>query len=167
MDGRYRYFNAADSKEMEQYLVLTRTLAKRQSAVSDLVKEIAERLPRRLKLSAAVLPLYYRDRDNGKFRSSGYDYSSQAWLDWPVDFVVPMMYEYHPYLIRTLVENYQQLANRARPQNPIRVYPGISRIDYTRNGSVKPRGWVFFDLTLARDVKNPRKEQEDLDFGGE
>lgn len=167
VDGRYRYFNAADSTEMEQYLVLTRTLAKRQAAVSNLVKEIAQRLPRRLKLSAAVLPLYYRDRDNGKFRTSGYDYSSQAWLDWPVDFVVPMMYEYHPYLIRTLVESYQQLANRARPQNPIQVYPGISRLDYTRNGSVKSRGWVFFDLTLARDVKNPRKEQEDLDFGGE
>lgn len=167
IDGKYRYFNASDSTEMEQYLILTRTLAKRQAAVTDLVKDIAERLPRRMKLSAAVLPLYYRDKDNGKFRTSGYDYSAQAWLDWPVDFVVPMMYEYHPYLIRTLVDSYQQLANRARPQNPIQVYPGISRIDYTRNGSVKSRGWVFFDLSLARDVKNPRKEHEDLDFGGE
>ena len=114
-----------------------------------------------------MLPLYYRDRDNGRFRTSGNDYAAQAWLDWPVDYVVPMMYEYHPYLIRTLVDSYQQLANQASPQNPIQVYPGISRLEYTRNASVRPRGWVFFDLSLARDVKIPRNEQEDFDFGGE
>ena len=78
-----------------------------------------------------------------------------------------MMYEYHPYLIRTLIEDYQTLANAANPEDPIEVYPGISRLSYTRNGSVKADGWVFFDLTLARDVKNPRQEAEDLDFGGE
>jgi uncharacterized lipoprotein YddW (UPF0748 family) len=167
IDGKYRYFSASEPAEMRQYQLLTHTLERRQVALSDLVHDIAEEMPRRMALSAAVLPLYYRDRDNGKFRTSGYDYAAQAWLDWPVDFVVPMMYEYHPYLIRTLVEEYQTLANSANPEDPIGVYPGISRLRYTRNGSVKPRGWVFFDLTLARDVKNPRQEAEDLDFGGE
>ena len=110
-----------------------------------------------------MVPLYYRDRDQGKFRTSGYDYCAQAWLNWPVDFVVPMMYEYHPYIIRTLTD--QELADQARPERPIQVYPGISRLRYTRDGSVKPKGWVFFDLSLARDVKSPRQENEDLDFG--
>ena len=167
IDGKYRYFNASDPAEMREYQTLTRTLERRQQALTSLVSDIAAQLPRRMALSAAVLPLYYRDRDNGKFRTSGYDYSAQAWLDWPVDFVVPMMYEYHPYLIRTLIEDYQTLANAANPEDPIEVYPGISRLSYTRNGSVKADGWVFFDLTLARDVKNPRQEAEDLDFGGE
>jgi uncharacterized lipoprotein YddW (UPF0748 family) len=167
VDGKYRYFSATEPVEMRQYRFLTEILDRRRSALSELVHEIAEQMPRRMALSAAVLPLYYRDRDDGKFRTSGYDYAAQAWLDWPVDFVVPMMYEYHPYLIRTLIEDYQTLANSANPDDPIGVYPGISRLQYTRNGSVKPRGWVFFDLSLARDVKNPRKEAEDLDFGGE
>ena len=167
IDGRYQYFSATDATEMQQYRLLTKTLQERQRALNETVQDIAQRMPRRVKLSAAVLPLYYRDRDTGKFRTSGYDYAAQAWLDWPVDFVVPMMYEYHPYLIRTLVESYQALADSSRPRNPIAVYPGISRLRYTRDGSVKSRGWVFFDLTLARDVKNPLKETEDLDFGGE
>lgn len=167
LDGTYRYFDAADSGQMKQYRYLTETLRTRREAVNTLVAEIAEKMPRGVQLSAAVLPLYYRDRDTGKFRTSGYDYASQAWLHWPVDFVVPMMYEYHPYLIRTLVEQYQTLADSANPENPIAVYPGISRLRYTRDGSVKPQGWVFFDLTLARDVKNARQEEEDLDFGGE
>lgn len=167
LDGKYRYFNASSTREKEQYRLLTETLQRRQSAVNTLVAEIAEAMPRRVQLSAAVLPLFYRDRDTGKFRTSGYDYAAQAWLHWPVDFVVPMMYEYHPYLIRTLIDDFQALADEARPDDPIAVYPGISRLRYTRDGSVRPRGWVFFDLTLARDIKNPRKETEDLDFGGE
>lgn len=167
VDGKYRYFSASDPVEMREYEYLSATLERRRNALTDVVKEISRQLPRRMTLSAAVLPLYYRDRDTGKFRTSGYDYSAQAWLDWPVDFVVPMMYEYHPYLIRTLVAEYQRQAFAANPDNPINVYPGISRLSYTRNGSVNAKGWVFFDLTLARDVKNPRREAEDLDFGGE
>ncbi len=167
INGNYRYFNATNSREMAQYSRLTEKLEQRKQALNTLVEEIAETLPRGMRLSAAVLPLYYRDRDTGNFRTSGYDYSAQDWLQWPVDFVVPMMYEYHPYLIRTLVDKYQSMADAARPKNPIAVYPGISRIRYTRDGSVRPRGWVFFDLTLARDVSNPRSEAEDLDFGGE
>ena len=167
VDGKYRYFNASSPGDMEQYRTLTETLQRRQNALNTLVDKIAAAMPRRVQLSAAVLPLYYRDRDEGKFRTSGYDYSAQAWLEWPVDFVIPMMYEYHPYLIRSLVAKYQALADSAKPKNPIAVYPGISRERYTRDGSAGERGWVFFDLSLARDIKNPRQETEDLDFGGE
>ena len=167
VDGKYRYFEASSPAQMAQYRLLTETLTRRQNALTSLVKGIKAKMPRGIQLSAAVLPLYYRDRDNGKFRTSGYDYSSQAWLDWPVDFVVPMMYEYHPYLIRTLIEEYQTLADSASPQKPIKVYPGISRINYTRNGKINSEGWVFFDLSLARDIKANRREAEDLDFGGE
>lgn len=167
IDGKYRYFEASNPNHMAQYRKLTETLTRRRAALTSLVKEIKTKMPRGLQLSAAVLPLYYRDRDHGKFRTSGYDYSSQAWLDWPVDFVVPMMYEYHPYLIRTLIDQYQALADSTSPEKPIKVYPGISRINYTRNGKINSDGWVFFDLTLARDIKANRREAEDLDFGGE
>lgn len=167
-DGSYHVYSASDSRQMAQYRALTSALEVRREALSTLVKEIRRGLPRGMQLSAAVLPLYYRDRDNGKFRTSGYDYSAQSWIDWPVDFVVPMMYEYHPYLIRTLVKDYQAQAVAANPSRPITVFPGISRFEYTRNGSVDDSlGWVFFDLTLARDVNVQARETEDLDFGGE
>jgi uncharacterized lipoprotein YddW (UPF0748 family) len=167
-DGSYRTFSASDPVQMAQYQALNKALSERREALQSLVSEIRRELPRKLQLSAAVLPLYYRDRDNGRFRTSGYDYSSQAWMDWPVDFVVPMLYEYHPYLIRTLVKDYQALASTANPSRPILVYPGISRLAYTRDGSVGDcQGWVFFDLTLSRDVKVQARETEDLDFGGE
>lgn len=165
IDGSYRYYNAADSAQMEEYRTLHQALATRRENIDTLVTEIRKAIPSKLTLSAAVLPLYYRDRDTGnKFRTSGYDYGAQAWMNWPVDFVVPMMYEYHPYLIRTIIEDYQGKAEAANPSRPIQVYPGISRLAYTRNGSIKARGWVFFDLTLARDVNAPQ-ETEDLDFG--
>ncbi len=167
-DGSYHVYSASDSNQMSQYRALTSALATRREALATLVTDIRKSLPRNMKLSAAVLPLYYRDRDNGKFRTSGYDYSAQSWIDWPVDFVVPMMYEYHPYLIRTLVKDYQGQATAANPLRPIIVYPGISRVEYTRNGSVDASlGWVFFDLSLARDVNVQARETEDLDFGGE
>lgn len=167
-DARYQTYSASDPEEMARYTALNQALQQRREALRTVVSEIRDSLPRRLTLSAAVLPLYYRDRDNGRFRTSGYDYSSQAWMEWPVDFVVPMLYEYHPYLIRTLVKDYQAQATSANPARPIRVYPGISRGDYPRNGSVDPnQGWVFFDLTRSRDVNVPSRETEDLDFGGE
>lgn len=167
-DGAYRVFSASDAEQMSQYNALTKALARRREALQTLVSEIREAIPRQMQLSAAVLPLYYRDRDNGRFRTSGYDYSAQAWLDWPVNFVVPMLYEYHPYLIRTLVKEYQAQASSLNPRKPIQVYPGISRLNYTKNGSVDSSGgWVFFDLTLSRDVNVGARETEDLDFGGE
>lgn len=167
-DGSYRTFSASDQVQMAQYTALNKALSERREALQSVVDEIRKEIPRQMELSAAVLPLYYRDRDNGRFRTSGYDYSSQAWMDWPVDFVVPMLYEYHPYLIRTLVKDYQAQATAANPTKPIEVYPGISRMSYTRDGSVgDSQGWVFFDLTLSRDVNVQARETEDLDFGGE
>lgn len=167
-DGSYHVYSASDPGQMAQYQALTSALAVRREALATLVNQIRDDLPRGMTLSAAVLPLYYRDRDNGKFRTSGYDYSAQSWLDWSVDYVVPMMYEYHPYLIRTLVKDYQAQATVANPKRPITVFPGISRWEYTKNGSVDPSlGWVFFDLSLARDVNVQARETEDLDFGGE
>lgn len=166
--GSYRVYSASNQQQMDQYAALNKALAYRREALQTLVTEIRQMLPRQMQLSAAVLPLYYRDRDNGRFRTSGYDYSAQAWLDWPVNFVVPMLYEYHPYLIRTLVKDYQAQATASNQSKPIMVYPGISRFNYTRNGSVDgSSGWVFFDLSLSRDVNVQAKETEDLDFGGE
>ncbi len=166
-DGSIRYFSASDPEQMRTYRALQQELELRQASLAELVTEIRAVMPRRFPLSAAVLPLYYRDRDQNRFRSSGYDYSAQAWLDWPVDFVVPMMYEYHPYIIRTLVRDYQKMAKERNERRPIKVFPGISRLAYTRNGGVDSDGWVFFDLSFARDVQFKRQQTEDLDFGGE
>lgn len=166
-DGSYRVYSPSDEEQLEQYRVLNKSLELRRSTLFQIVSLVRQDLPRRMQLSAAVLPLYYRDRDQGKFLTSGYDYSAQAWLDWPVDFVVPMLYEYHPYLIRSLTKSYQGLATAEKPSRPIRVYPGISRLEYVRKRLVDAdQGWVYFDLSLSRDVNLRAREREDLDFGG-
>lgn len=167
IDGSYHAYSASSQEQLAEYATLNSELAQRRSALQTIVSEVRAELPPRMVLSAAVLPLYYRDRDQGKFRTSGYDYSAQAWLDWPVDFVVPMLYEYPPYVIRSLTKDYQALAYEANPSHPMTVFPGISRLRYTRDGSVDPgKGWVYFDLSLARDVSSQAREMEDLDFDG-
>ena len=165
MDGSYRYFEASDPSELARYRDIHEVLSARRRALATLVNEIATRVRPRHQLSAAVLPLYYRDRDDEKFRVSGNDFSSQAWFQWDVDFVVPMMYEFHPYLIRNLVKLYESKQLENGKQKPITIYPGVSRLRVARKGIGESPGWVFFDLNLARDVQLKKENTEDLDFG--
>lgn len=164
VDGSYRYFEPTDPAQLQTYRDIHEHLAERRQGLKALIEEIAGLLGKHQKLSAAVIPLYYRDRDQGNFRICGYDFACQAWYDWPVSFVVPMMYEFHPYLIRNLVKLYEE-QQRAASDTAIDIYPGISRLQVGRTGLGENRSWVFFDLTLARDVKLEREEPEDFDFG--
>ncbi len=162
--GTYRFFNPADPIEMERYQRCGEILERRRAALTALVNRIREGLNRRMALSAAVLPLYYRERDNGRRRLSGYDFACQDWYEWKVDFVVPMMYEFNPYVIRTLLTSFAEDQQRRFGRQPIAVYPGISHLQLARSGALAVSDWVFFDLTLARDVKFEKQPVESLDF---
>ena len=165
-DGSYRYYEASDPKQLARYEKVNALLSRRREALKTLVNRISKLVRPRHQLSAAVLPLYYRDRDQNRFRHSGYDFSSQAWFDWDVDFVVPMMYEYHPYLIRNLVKLFESMQTVEGFREPIPIYPGVSKLRVARKGlGDDTRGWVFFDLDFARDIKLEKETTEDLDFG--
>ena len=162
--GSYSYYNPADPAQMERYQRCREILERRQAALTALVNRIREGLDRRIALSAAVLPLYYRERDNGRRRLSGYDFACQDWYAWKVDFVVPMMYEFNPFVIRSVLRGFTEDQERRHGRQTIAVYPGISHLQLARSGALAVSDWVFFDLTLARDVKFERQPVEDLDF---
>ncbi len=166
-DGSYLYFEATDSYQLKRYRAIHEVLKQRRDSLRQLVNEIEELIPSHLELSAAVVPLYYRDRDSGnRFRICGYDFTCQNWQEWNVDFVVPMMYEFHPYLIRNLVKLFQTQMEQDPEARSIKIFPGVSRLQVARTG-LGGQSWVFFDLDLARDVKLEKEQTEDLNFGPE
>jgi uncharacterized lipoprotein YddW (UPF0748 family) len=162
--GSYNYYSSANPVLLQKYHACKAVLAHREQVLTDLVAQLRQELPRRYSLSAAVLPLYYRERDNGRFRLSGYDFACQDWYRWDIDFVVPMMYEFHPYVIRGLMKMWAADMEQLYGRQTIAVYPGVSRWQMARSGLLDVHTWVFFDLTLARDVKI-ENEVEDLNFG--
>lgn len=161
-DGTYRFFDQINPSDLSRFGQLQETLNKRKTALQELVSQVRQEVPTNFRLSAAVLPAYYRERDNGRFRLCGYDYSAQDWVGWPVDFVVPMLYEMSPNTIRNLVElmSYEQDSRLGRQK--IVVYPGVSQQWVGRKGDLESPGWVFFDLKQARDVKLRRKEASEV-----
>ncbi|MGE0488562.1 MAG: hypothetical protein AB7S38_05055 [Vulcanimicrobiota bacterium] len=164
-DGSYQYFESTNPQRLQNYQEIHQILARRRESLRQLVDIFREQLPAHMKLSAAVLPLYYRDRDMGtQYRLSGYDYVCQDWQHWKVDFVVPMMYEFHPYLIRNLVKLFETQMQQDPQARDIKVVPGVSRLQVARNGLGGGQSWVFFDLNLARDVKLEKEQTEDLNF---
>lgn len=167
-DGTYNYYNQSSSVEMERYQRVHAELAERRENLRMLVDAIREVVGSHRKLSAAVLPVYYRERDNGRFRLGGYDFSSQDWVGWKVDFVVPMLYELNPYFIRSLLSLFQEEEMKRLGNTNISVYPGVSQVRTARTALPEITGWVFFDLSLSRDVKLEKKEvTEDLNFGAQ
>ncbi len=165
--GSYNYYNPAKERLMERYRACHEILARRESALTALVNRIRTGLDRRLALSAAVLPLYYRERDNGRYRLSGYDFACQDWYRWQVDFVVPMLYEFNPQVIRDLIKGFKADLERLYGRQTIEVYPGVSHLQMARSGILDVDTWVYFDLTLARDVKYEKAPIEDLNFQAE
>lgn len=165
--GSYNFYTPSNEMLMERYRRCHEILRRREAALGRVVREIREGLDRRLALSAAVLPLYYRERDNGRYRLSGYDFACQDWYRWPVDFVVPMLYEFHPWVIRGILKSFAADLERLHGRQTIQVYPGVSHVQMARAGLLDVDTWVFFDLTLARDVKFEKQPIEDLDFGAE
>ena len=167
-DGTYNYYNAANPNELARYQKVAEQLRTREEALRTLVDQLRVKVGPHRKLSAAVLPSYYRERDNGRYRIGGYDFSSQDWYSWKVDFVVPMLYYYHPYVIRNMLGMWTADLEKRYGSQTIQVYPGISAQYLGRSGQLSVNNWVYFDLKLSRDVKLEHKEDtEDLDFGPE
>ena len=168
-DGSYNYYNQASEAEMARYQQVHKELAERRENLRILVDQMREIVGSHRSLSSAVLPVYYRERDNGRFRLGGYDFASQDWVGWKVDFVVPMLYEMNPYFIRSLLSLFQEEElKRLGQSNRIAVYPGVSQTRTARTALPEIAGWVFFDLSLSRDVKLEKKEAtEDLNFGAQ
>lgn len=166
-DGTYNYFDQSDAREMERYRKIHEQLAARRENLRKLVEKMRARLGFHRRLSAAVLPVYYRERDNGRYRLGGYDFSSQDWVSWKVSFVVPMLYELNPYFIRSLLSLFDDEQVRRSGKASIVVYPGMSQVRTARTALPDVPGWVFFDLSLSRDVKLEKKETEDLNFGAQ
>lgn len=158
----YNFYTPSNEVLMGRYHRAQAILARRAQAITDLVNDIRTRMDRRMALSAAVLPLYYRERDNGRFRLSGYDFACQDWYGWKVDFVVPMLYEFHPWVIRGILRGFASDMERLYGRQTIEVYPGVSHWQMARSGMLDVDTWVFFDLTLARDVKFEKKPTDDL-----
>ncbi len=159
--GSYHYYSPADRRLMERYRTCQEILARREAALTELVNRIRAGLDRRQALSAAVLPLSYRERDNGRHRLSGYDFACQDWYRWKVDFVVPMLYEFPPQVIREVLRGFAADLERLHGRQTIEVYPGVSHLQMARSGILDVDTWVFFDLTLARDVKQDVKRDRD------
>lgn len=168
-DGTYNYYNQGSEVELSRYRRLHEVLEARRENLRLLADEMRKVVGPHRRLSSAVLPIYYRERDNGRFRLGGYDFSSQDWVSWKVDFVVPMLYEMNPYFIRSLLSLFQEeQLKRLGSNNRIAVYPGVSQTRTARKALPEIAGWVFFDLNLSRDVKLEKKEAtEDLNFGAQ
>jgi uncharacterized lipoprotein YddW (UPF0748 family) len=167
-DGTYNYYNQSSELEMKRYQEVHAQLAVRRENLRVLVDGVREKLGRHRRLSAAVLPVYYRERDNGRFRLGGYDFSSQDWVGWKVDFVVPMLYEMNPYFIRSLLGLFSEEQLKRNGSANISVFPGVSQLRTAKRDLPDISGWVFFDLSLSRDVKLEKKEvTEDLNFGAQ
>ena len=75
-----------------------------------------------------------------------------------------MMYDFNPYIIRSVLREFAEDQERLHGRRTIAVYPGISHLQLARSGALAASDWVFFDLTLARDLKFERQPVEDLDF---
>jgi uncharacterized lipoprotein YddW (UPF0748 family) len=167
-DGTYNYYDQSSAEAMQRYQRCHEQLKVRRDNLKLLVDQMRQMVGTHRQLSAAVLPVYYRERDNGRFRLGGYDFSSQDWVSWQVDFVVPMLYELNPYFIRTLLQLFNEEQLKLKGKADIAVYPGVSQVRTARKSLPEISGWVFFDLGLSRDVKLEKKEvTEDLNFGAQ
>lgn len=156
------YFNRALPSMAARYDRLRALIERRRNVLTEMVNEIATRLYRGQQLSAAVLPLYYVERSDGVDRFNGYDYAAQDWHAWKVDFVVPMMYGFDPWRIRTLVRRFSAEAQAAAGASaaPL-VVPGVSRLKMAQSGLLGNDDFVYFDLTLGLDLRYEKDHEED------
>lgn len=156
------YFNRQIPVMAERYERFRTLVNSRRDTLTEMVNEIRALLHRGQLLSAAVLPLYYVERSDGVDRFNGYDYSAQDWHKWRVDFVVPMMYGFDPWRIRTLVRRFDMEARAAADGHPAPlVVPGVSRLQMAKSGLLGIEDFVFFDLTLGLDIRYEKERDED------
>lgn len=158
------YLDSQVSVMAARYRQYGQFVEERQKGLTQLVNAVRPRLHRGHVLSAAVLPLYYVERGLGSGRVNGYDYSAQDWYRWDVDFVVPMMYGFDAWRIRTLVQRYQRESEGLRGDRAPAVVPGVSRLGMARAGLLGNDDYVFFDLSLGLDVRYWKANGEDFQW---
>ncbi len=157
------YFNQYNDDSMKQFNRYNSIVRERREVITGLVNRIAGRLDKRFAVSAAVLPLNPPIPGEAVYFYAKHDYSGQDWYRWKVDFVVPMMYGYIPWRIRSMVKKWNNdMAYISGGQTPIKIFPGVSHLQKARSGFLDLDTWVFFDLTLARDVRFERKASDDF-----
>jgi len=159
------YFNDTNPVLKKRFDLYLAQLKSREDVLRNLVTCMKQKLYRTQQLSAAVLPLYYVERGADVSRLNGYDFSAQDWYRWDVDFVVPMMYGFDPWRIRTLIRRYEDESRAARNGEPSpSVVPGISGLRITSGNLLHRATWVYFDLSLGLDVKYEKERDEDYKF---
>lgn len=157
------YFNRGIAVMAERYNRYHTLMSERREILTRLVNRIRTEIHRGQQLSAAVLPLYYVERSDGVDRFNGYDYSAQDWHAWPVDFVVPMMYGFDPWRIRTLIRRFDDEARAlAGPRPAPLIVPGVSRLQMARSGLLGNDDFVYFDLSLGLDLHYEKDRDEDF-----
>lgn len=163
--SRYHYFSPNDNNSIQRYRNLSAIMQKRQNVLTQLMKDIKSSINPRHQLSAAVLPRYYKDRDPGNsYKLNGCDFAAQNWYEWPINFAVPMMYEYPPYLMRQLIKEFSAGQSAIKGKADIDVYPGVSHLQYAGAHMLDCDNWVFFDLKLAKDIKFEKSQTETIDI---
>lgn len=163
--GRDNLYLDAHLPEMaERYARYERLIEQRREVLASLVNAVRPTLQRGQVLSVAALPLYYVERGLGSGHVNGYDYSSQDWHAWDVDFVVPMMYGFDPWRIRTLVQRYQREVHALRGDASPAVVPGVSRLRMARAGLLRNDDWIFFDLGLGLDFRDWKENANEFQW---
>ncbi len=161
------YFDPNNPILNERFEKTVELLAQRRETIKNFVNRVRQHIGGRLQLSACILPEYQLERNNGRYRISYWEFISQDWYHWQVDFVVPLMYEVPAWKIRTEIIRFRQdLEALYGDEVPIQMYPGVSRLQQAQSGLLNQEDWVFFDLKLADDVRVVKEQQVDP-LGGE
>jgi uncharacterized lipoprotein YddW (UPF0748 family) len=157
------YFNQYNDDSMKLFYQYEEIIRKRRAVISDFVKDVTSRLGGSMAVSAAVLPADPPVPGETVYFYSKNSFGGQDWYRWNVDFVVPMMYGYIPWRIRQTVKKWtNDLTQIYGEEVPIRIFPGVSHIQKAKLGLLDRDTWVFFDLTLARDLRFEKKVSEDV-----
>ncbi|MDQ7824754.1 MAG: family 10 glycosylhydrolase [Candidatus Eremiobacteraeota bacterium] len=157
------YFNQYNDDSMKLCDQYEAIVDKRRNVLTAFVNRIADKLSSDIAVSAAVLPANPPTPGEKVYFFTKNDFAGQDWYRWKADFVVPMMYGYIPWRIRSMVGKwYNDLTAIYGTKVPVRIFPGVSHLQKAKLGLLDLDTWVFFDLTLARDIRFERKVSEDF-----
>lgn len=157
------YFNPYNDDSMALYDRYDEIIEHRRKVIGAFVNKVVERLGKNMAISAAVLPANPPRPGEKVYFFSKADFAAQDWYQWKVDFVVPMMYSYIPWRIRQQMTKWNNdLYGIYGDAVHVRIFPGVSHMQKAKLGLLDCDTWVFFDLTLARDLRFERKASEDF-----
>ena len=131
-------------------VLFDRFVARREARVTDIVNKIRSTLPAGMKLTAAVHPTYYEDRDARSGPIVMEAYMGQDWANWPIDFAVPMIYNATPGRIDELLSRARRAAS-SHGTSRVSVVPGISSRKIASSYG-RGRSWLLFDFEGLSDL---------------